>query len=202
MMQHRTPSARGRGPNPSRQRFLPLSLLSRGTLIVLLWSAASANALPPMGDSMLLQSMSQADPSSFDDPYLQSMRRIDPYAADDPVAAAADTAAEARDSLPAAHHRPKANHAAVGRTTAITRVLNYSVEPDEIVGSGYAQQLGGRDAPIVNTLDPLALATAVVGAQSPGTGSPAGQDSSPFVAGQCLYYVQEIIIQGLASACR
>lgn len=186
---------------------LPLrpSLVARATLVTLLCSAASASALPPIDNSVASRKIGHADPAAFDDPYLQSTRQADPYNADDdadPMWAAADAAAEDAGTLPVLNGKQNGGRA-FHRAPAIARTLNYSVDPEEIVRSGYAQEFGGSyDVLVINTLDPLALAVAVINAQSPGVGAATNLVTSPFVAGQCLYYIQEIIIQGLPSACR
>lgn len=186
--------------------------LSLAMAFALSFSAAMpANARSPNDVSTVSRSANQAHPDAdqdaqqtIDDPYMQLMQRFDPYNADAdgpgeshmPPTAAANDAGGAVSSARGASRT-------LDQRPPIARALNNSVEPGEIIGSGIYQNFAASTGvQVVNTIDPLAMAAATVILRSHGLKASTDSAPSPFVAGQCLYYMQDVTIQGLPSACR
>ncbi|MGA9916087.1 hypothetical protein [Paraburkholderia sp.] len=174
-------------------------------------AAMPANARSPNDVSTVSRGANQAQPDAdqdaqqtIDDPYMQLMQRFDPYSADGggpgashmPPTAAANDAGGALSSARGASRT-------LDQRPPIARVLNNSLEPGEIIGSGIYQSFAASTGvQIVNTIDPLAMAAATVILRAQGLNASTEPALSPFVAGQCLYYMQDLTIQGLPSACR
>jgi hypothetical protein len=177
------------------------------------FASAAANAQPPQDDWAASRGTVQPRRSfdsnaqqTDDDPYMQLMQRIDPYSADaqrrDTSRVRTTTAAnDAGDVVPG--DSVQGSSRTLYRRSQIARALDNSTDPNEIIGSGFPQDVAGpTGAPTINTGDPLAMAAATVILRSEGLKAATEAGPSPFVAGQCLYYMGDVTILGLPSACR